>query len=287
MEQCKKYYTEAVNHGKKIPVTKTSFHYLAANLYRLSLACEALGEHDEALQHLHEAKRIAKVGGSYRNWMFLVVLLKLKKKYEEMGSLDKSNEHLRQAECVAENTYLDDVSAIVETLKEADKDLSKQVPALVKLGEWYLDKANTTVNANDFTKADALFNAALVRSRHVRHDIDEDQILRRIVETYREFLAMFGKDDDGMSIDEIENEIDSHKKWLARERKNFKERVDQNSKTEQKDEVLIIICYKLICVAARLISFIHIMFIHFDFTYLTAQSSFDYILILYFVEEIF
>ena len=239
MEQCKKYYTEAVNHGEKIPVTKTSFHYLAANLYRLSLACEALGEHGEALQHLHEAKRIAKVGGSYRNWMLLVVLLKLNKKYVEMVSLNKSDEYLRKAEYVAENIYLDDVSTIVETLKEADKDLSKQVPALVKLGDWYLDKAKTTLNANDFTKADALFNAALVRSRHVRHDIDEDQILRRIAKTYRKFLATFGKDDDGMSIEEIENEIESHKKWVARERESFKERVHQNS--EQKDEVLIFV----------------------------------------------
>ena len=40
MERCKKNYTEAVNYGKKIPITRTSFHYLGANLYRLSLACE-------------------------------------------------------------------------------------------------------------------------------------------------------------------------------------------------------------------------------------------------------
>ena len=87
--------------------------------------------------------------------MLLVVLLKLRKKYEEMGSLDKTDEYLREAKCVAENLNLDDVSTIVELLKEADKDLSKQVPPLVKLGEWYLDKAKTTNNANDFTKADA------------------------------------------------------------------------------------------------------------------------------------
>ena len=240
MEQCKKNYTEAVNYGKKIPVTKTSFHYLAANFYRLSLVCEAIREHDEALRHLHEAKRIAKVGGSYRNWMLLVVLLKLKKKYEDLGSLDKSYQYFREAKCVVENIYLEDVSTIVETLKEADKDLSKQVPALVKLGEWYLNKAKTiTVNANDFTKADALFNAALVRSRRVHHGIDEDQILRRIVETYCEFLASFGKDgDNGMSVDEIRNEIDSHKEWVAQERKMLKKRVDQNREMKQMDEVL-------------------------------------------------
>ena len=247
----KEYYSKAVNYGNKIPVTKTSFYYLAANLYRLSLVCEALGEHDEALKHLDEAKRIAKVGGSYRNWMLLVVLLKLRKKYEEMGSLNKSDEYLREAKCVAEELYLDDVSPIVESLKEADKDLSKQVPPLVKLGEWYLDKAKTTINANDFTKANALFNAALVRSRHVRHEIDEEQIMRKIVETYREFLVAFGKDDDGMSVDEIRNEIDFHKKWVAEKRKIFKKRVneidpkeiDQNHETVKDYEVLKILKY--------------------------------------------
>ena len=237
----KKYYSKAVNYGNEIPVTKTSFYYLAANLYRISSVCETLGEHDEALKHLDKAKRIAKVGGLYRNWMLLVVLLKLRKKCGEMGFLDKSNEYLREAKCVAENLYLDDVSPIVESLKEADKDLTKQVSPLVKLGEWYLDKAKTTMNPSDFTKADALFNAALVRSRHVRHEIDEYQIPRKIVETYREFLLAFRKDDDGMSVDEIRNEIDSHKEWVVRERSIFNERtneIDLNYKTKEVDTVL-------------------------------------------------
>ena len=110
-----------------------------------------------------------------------------------------------------------------------------------------MDKAKITINANDFTKANALFNATLVRSRHVRHEIDEDQILRQIVETYREFLVAFGKDDDGMSVDEIRNEIDSHKEWVAQKRKIFKERVnkiDQTRKTKQDaDKVLKIIMF--------------------------------------------
>ena len=237
----KEYYSKAVNFANEIPVTKTSFYYLAANLYRLSLVCEALGEDDEALKHLHEAKRIAKVGGLYRNWMLLVVLLKLRKKYEEIGFLDRSDEYLREAKYVAKKLYLDDVSPIVESLMEADKDPSKQVPPLFKLSDWYLDKAKTTINANDFTKANALFNAALVRSRHVRHEIGEDQILRKIVETYREFLVAFGKGDDGMSVDEIRNEIDSHKEWVVRERSIFNERtneIDLNYKTKEVDEVL-------------------------------------------------
>ena len=42
-----------------------------------------------------------------------------------MGSLDKSDEYLREAKWVAEELYLDDVSTIIDTLKEADKDRTK------------------------------------------------------------------------------------------------------------------------------------------------------------------
>jgi hypothetical protein len=120
-----------------------------------------------------------------------------------------------------------DVSATVEQLTAAGKDSSKQVPALFKLGEWYLKKAKTTSNGTDFTKANALYNAALVRPRSVNHEIGEDQIRRGIVETYREFLCAFAKGNDEISPDEIQNEIDSHKKWIARERRIIKERVDE------------------------------------------------------------
>ena len=73
------------------------------------------------------------------------------------------------------------------------------------------------------------------------HEIGEDQILRRIVGTYRKFLVAFGKDDDGTSVDEIRNEIDSHKEWVVRERSIFHERMnetDLNYKTKEVDEVL-------------------------------------------------
>ena len=242
MEQEKEYYTKVVNYAKNIPVTKTSFYHFAANFYRLSLVCEARDEQDEALKYLDEAKRIAKVGGLYRNWMFLVVLLKLRKKYEKMGSLDKSNEYLREAKCVAANLNQDNVLTIIKPLKEAGKDVWRQVPALLKLGEWYLDKAKTTIDASDLTKADALFNAALVRSRRVRHEVDEGQILRRIVETYREFLHAFARNDDELSDEQIRKEIGSHKEWVAEQRRIINVRVneiDQNHKTKRKDEVLI------------------------------------------------
>ena len=156
-----------------------------------------------------------------------------------------------------------DVSVAVEQLKAAGTDLSKQVPALLKLGEWYLKKAKATLNAADFTKANALYNAALVRCRSVNHEIGEDQILRGIVKTYCEFLDAFAiakeSDENEISQDDIQNEIDSHKEWIARERRIFKERVDeidscfnQDDKTEREYEVYKYYDYWLICQNALL-----------------------------------
>ena len=65
------------------------------------------------------------------------------------------------------------VSLAVKELKEAGQDSAKQMPALFKLGECYLKKAKTTANGADFTKASALYNAALVRSTNTKHEIDE------------------------------------------------------------------------------------------------------------------
>jgi hypothetical protein len=121
------------------------------------------------------------------------------------------------------------VITTVEQLKAAGPDLSKQVPALVKLGEWYLKKAKTTSNAADFTKANALYNAALVRTRKIHHEMNEDQILQRIVETYREFLHTFADGDEKFDADEIRDEIHSHKEFLVTERQTLKERVDEIS----------------------------------------------------------
>ena len=141
-------------------------------------------------------------------------------------------------------------SVVVEQLKAAGTEVSKQVPPLLKLGEWYLNKAKTTANGADFTKAAGLFNAALVRSRVV-NDESESKILRGIIETYREFLLTVANDEK-MTQDEIRNEISSHKEWIADERRVIKERVDEidswfktNDKTEEQYEVFI--NYKYLC----------------------------------------
>ena len=120
-----------------------------------------------------------------------------------------------------------DQSFTVEQLRAAGTNLSKQVPALFKLGEWYLRKAKATSNTVDFTKANALYNAALVRSRCVDHEIGEDEILQKIFETYRTFLYAFTDNNEDVSTDEIRNEIECHKDFLANERRVIKERVDE------------------------------------------------------------
>ena len=131
-----------------------------------------------------------------------------------------------------------------EQLRAAGTNLWKQVPALVELGKWYLKKAKTTSNPTDFTKADALYNAALVRSRSTHHEIDEDHIKQQIVKTYCEFLHTFADGNEKLDADKIRDEIDSHQEFLAKERKSFKKRfgeidsfLSKNDKTEGEHQV--------------------------------------------------
>ena len=130
----------------------------------------------------------------------------------------------------------EEVNVTVEELRTAGTHLSKQVSPLFKLGEWYLKKALTTLNGTDFTKAIALYNAAFVRSESINHEIGEDHILRRIVETDREFLCTFAHDNEEISVNEIRHEINFHQEFLANERRIFKERVDEIDSCFNMDE---------------------------------------------------
>ena len=142
------------------------------------------------------------------------------------------------------SVYMDkEVNATVEQLKAAKDDLVKQVPPLVNLGDLYFKKAERSSNGSDFTKANALYNAALVRSRRVHHEINEDKILERIAETYREFLYAFGHVGN-VSADEVFHEINYHKEFLVNERSIFKQRIDEidyffdrNDKSEEQYKV--------------------------------------------------
>lgn len=142
-----------------------------------------------------------------------------------------------------------DLSTTVEELRAAGSDGSKQMPALLKLGKLYLTKAKATANGGDFTKANALFNAALARSSVVGHETSE--IFHAIVETYREFLLSLPNCVDEVSVDEIRHEINFHKEFLAKDRRIFKERLGEvdswfetTDKTE--DECKVVISYMFI-----------------------------------------
>ena len=145
-----------------------------------------------------------------------------------------------------------DVSVAVEQLKEAGSDPARQVHPLLTLADWHLRKCKETANGSDFTKASALYNAALVRSKLSDHEVGEDQIIRGIVETYRAFLSTFANDED-VGVDEIHNEIRSHKEFVAKERKIFKERLEHRDKVfkykvrnKMKTQVQLILQYQLL-----------------------------------------
>ena len=91
----KEYYSKAF----KICLTKNTRRgvyystdhtiYLLKFLYRLNVVCAALGEHNEALKHLEEARKMANDAG-FKHWIVVEVLVQLIRKYAEKGSIIKS-----------------------------------------------------------------------------------------------------------------------------------------------------------------------------------------------------
>ena len=117
------------------------------------------------------------------------------------------------------------VSVVVAQLKEAGSDPSRQIRPLLQLADWYLREFKTNAECADATKANALYNAALVRSNLVNYELGEDQIIPGMVETYRAFSSTFTNDED-VGVDEIRDEICSHKEFIAKERKILKARLE-------------------------------------------------------------
>ncbi|XP_028407447.1 uncharacterized protein LOC114530060 isoform X2 [Dendronephthya gigantea] len=104
--QAKDYFTKAAVFFRKIPLTKPICSCAVANLFRLTLVCEAIGETDEVLKHLEEARDVANAIG-FKHVMVLDVLHRLSKKYNnEMGSFDKFKicfeEAVEMANCLPE-----------------------------------------------------------------------------------------------------------------------------------------------------------------------------------------
>lgn len=131
------------------------------------------------------------------------------------------------------------VSAAVGQLKEAGSDPSRQIPPLLKLADWYLTKSIATANGADFTKANALYNAALVRSKLAHCECGEDQIIKGIVETYRAFSFTFTNDKD-VGMDEICNEIHAHKEFLTEEREIFKKQLEHHQFEVFKNRIILV-----------------------------------------------
>ena len=105
--QAKDYFTKAVVIFRKIPLTKPICSCAVANLFRLTLICEAIGEGDEALKHLEEARDVANAI-RFKHVMVLDVLHRLSKIYNnEVESFVKFRicfeEAIEMADCLPED----------------------------------------------------------------------------------------------------------------------------------------------------------------------------------------
>ena len=109
IHKAKEFYTRAVDIDGKLSSTKYPSPGLVSSLYGLSCACESLGEAQDSLRHLEKARDISKAANS-RSIMEAVVLVELKKKYEQMGLHEQAKICLQEAKevgkCLAKNDPL-------------------------------------------------------------------------------------------------------------------------------------------------------------------------------------
>ena len=97
--QAKEYYNKAVEIDRKVSSTKGAG--LVSSLYGLSSICEVLGQPEESLKHMEEAREVAKNDGS-KNFMAATVFLELGMKYDEIGRVDESKRCLQEAREIGE-----------------------------------------------------------------------------------------------------------------------------------------------------------------------------------------
>ena len=89
----KKYYSKAfktcLTKNKRPGVYHTDYTLqLLKFLYRLSVVCTGLGEHNEALKNLEEVRKMANDAG-VKHWIVVEVLVQLIRKYAQMGYIIK------------------------------------------------------------------------------------------------------------------------------------------------------------------------------------------------------
>ena len=85
-EEAKKYCMEAIKIAQKIPLTKNKYRNAMKNFHLLATICLIIGEQNEALKYLEEARKIAKDIG-HKEWMVVCILVDLTKIHAEMGSI--------------------------------------------------------------------------------------------------------------------------------------------------------------------------------------------------------
>ena len=98
--EAKKYYSQAVEIHRKIPLTITTCPSFVSSLCQLSRINDVLGEEDEAIKHLEEARKIANIFG-YKHKVVLSVLFELAMKYLAIGTVAKHDECHEEAKKIA------------------------------------------------------------------------------------------------------------------------------------------------------------------------------------------
>ena len=136
LKQAKEYGTKSVDVDRKLSKTIDGCPSVAFRLHTLSEICHALGEQDEAVKCLEEARAILQAASS-KHALLVMILSELMIRYYLMGSMDKL---VTTAESFPEN-YNDRLMEILEMLTNDDGSLMhrfanyrnfQQLPALIQ-----------------------------------------------------------------------------------------------------------------------------------------------------------
>lgn len=123
LKQAKEYSVQCVDVNRKLCITMDGCPTIVFRLFTLSQICEDLGEKDEALRFLEEARGIYAGAGS-KHPILVTILNKLCMKYFVMGSLEKSRKALQETVQLAKSFSDDDscpgnVKEVLDMLKQA------------------------------------------------------------------------------------------------------------------------------------------------------------------------
>ena len=118
LKQAREYGTKSVDVDRKLSKTIDGCPSVAFRLHTLSEICHALGEQDEALKRLEEARAILQAASS-RHALLLMILSELMIRYYLMGSIDKL---VTTAESFP-GDYIDHLMEVLDMLTNDDGSL--------------------------------------------------------------------------------------------------------------------------------------------------------------------